>query len=71
MWALADGNAGIVKRSNALLNYSHTFTYQECLVFPNFFAGFNAYVQFLFLGTLLAVPPVLKFVEPYLFPMPG
>jgi len=41
MWALADGNAGIVKRSNALLNYSSKFTYCESMVYPNFFAGFN------------------------------
>jgi len=41
MWALADGNAGIVKRSNALLNYSSKLVYNECMVYDNFFAGFN------------------------------
>jgi len=41
MWGLADGNAGIVKRSAALNGYSEKFTYRESLVYPNFFAGFN------------------------------
>lgn len=40
MWGLADGNAGIVKRSNALLNYGDKMTYAESMVYPNFFAGF-------------------------------
>lgn len=41
MWGLAPGNAGIVKRSNALLGYNSTFTYYEALKYTNFFQGFN------------------------------
>lgn len=38
--ALADGNADVVKRSNALNSYSESFTYKESFVYPNFFFGF-------------------------------
>lgn len=68
MWALADGNAGIVKRSNALLNYSPKLVYNECMVYDNFFAGFNMQMGNLLMGVLLTVPPLLKAIEKYVFP---
>jgi hypothetical protein len=40
MWFLADGNAAIVKRSAALLNYNDELTYIESNVYPNFIAGY-------------------------------
>jgi len=41
MWVLATGNSLIVKRSNALLQYSgeDKLSYEEALVYPNFWFG--------------------------------
>lgn len=41
MWALAEGNACIVKRSNALLGYNENFRYYEAYEYTNFVHGFN------------------------------
>jgi len=40
-WMLSEGNAGIVKRSNALINYNEKLMYFEGLAYRNFFHGFN------------------------------
>jgi hypothetical protein len=41
MWGLADGNAAIVKRSNALLEYSSKLKYFEAYKYTSFLHGFN------------------------------
>jgi len=41
MWGLADGNAGIIKRSNAILGYNENLRYFEAYIYTNFIHGFN------------------------------
>lgn len=58
MWVLSAGNMSIVKRSNALLNYSGKFVYYEGLKFPGFFYGFNYTLLLIIFGTCLFFPPL-------------
>ncbi|KRX09222.1 hypothetical protein PPERSA_05891 [Pseudocohnilembus persalinus] len=72
MWGLAAGNAGIVRRSNALLGYNSSFTYFEALKYTNFFQGFNDQVNLIFLNTVMGVPPLLSLLNKInYFPQPG
>ncbi len=54
MWALADGNAAIVRRTHALTDiYAHDLVYCEEARFPNFVAVFNFYFGLVRDGTML------------------
>jgi len=55
---LATGNAEIVKRSNALLNYGKQVTYKESAVNAGFMAAFVTYFGLVLLGTCLLSRPL-------------
>jgi len=59
-WALATGNSLIVKRSNALLNYSgeKNLVYEEAFVYPSFSNGFITMFAFLVFGTSIFFYPL-------------
>ena len=58
MWTLAYINAGIIKRSNALLNYGSKIVYKEAFLYPNFMAGFNRSFGMIIMFTGLGCAPL-------------
>jgi hypothetical protein len=53
LWALADGNAAVVRRSLVLNKYSDDLKYSESAIFPNFMQGCNFYLFGLWNATVL------------------
>jgi len=72
-WALATGNSLIVKRSNAILNYSgeKNLQYEEALVYPTFSEGFNEMFGMIIFGTSLFFYPLCWLMRTFVLPKPG
>lgn len=72
-WALATGNSLIVKRSNAILNYSgdKNLVYEEALVYPSFSVGFNEMFSMIIFGTSLFFWPLGWVMRTFVLPKPG
>jgi hypothetical protein len=68
MWGLADGNAAIVKRSNALLGYSRGLRYYEALKYTSFLHGFNDQIFLIFIQFNMMIPPLLTLSNKLYFP---
>jgi len=71
LMVLAFGNFAIIKRSNALLEYNECLTYEEALVYQNFFDGFLNSFVLVFLGTLFFIDPLFYLVREYVLPKVG
>lgn len=61
----------IVKRSNALLNYSNRLSYYEGLKFPSVFYGFNYTFGLAVFGTCLFHPILNYLMYKYFLPKTG
>lgn len=72
MWALADGNAAIVRRTQALTEiYSNDLIYCESARFPNFISAFNFYFGLVRDGTMLANSWLSEFYYRTFITQPG
>lgn len=72
MWALADGNAAIVRRTHALTEiYANDLVYCEQAKFPNFIAVFNFYFGLIRDGTILGNSWLSEFYYNHFITQPG
>ena len=68
---MGPGNACMVKRSNAILNYNSKLLYKEAKLYPGFLAGFFEAFTSLMFGLCLLLPPLRWFARKFVLPDPG